>query len=215
MSNKRCFSVIITTYNRAELLIRALNSLINQTFTSWEAILIDDGSTDNTHSLIKSFLKELPNITYHFQENQGIVKTRNRGISLTNGKYITFLDSDDEYLPHHLESRHSILQTDKTIDFLHGGVEIIGDTYVPDRHDPSEQIHLSKCAISGSFVIKQDVLKKLKGFRGDTLGMDADLLERAERENAKVIKIEEPRTYIYHRENPDSFTHHTSNEHSI
>lgn len=207
MSKEFFFSVVVTTYNRANLLPRALASLGKQTFTSWEAILIDDGSTDDTHSKIKTYLESIPNLSYHYQENQGLLKAKNKGIQLSKGKFITFLDSDDEYARNHLQSRYDILQDDSEIDFLRGGVKIIGNEFVPDRHDPTKQIHLSECAISGSFFIKQELIQKLNGFKGASLGMDGDLLKRATLANAKVLKIEEPKTYIYHRDNLDSLTH--------
>src|SRR5690554_4919043 len=190
------FSIVITTYNRADLLSRALDSLNSQSSPSWEAILIDDGSMDGTEEKIRPYLN------------------KNNGISLTKGEYVTFLDSDDEYLADHLESRHEILQKNKDIDFLHGGVKIIGDPYVPDLHNPKNPIHLSKCAIGGSFFVKHNIIIKLNGFSGSVLGMDAHLLEKAQRNKVKILRIEEPRTYIYHRENLDSFTHMAKNLHS-
>lgn len=206
------FSIVITTYNRADLLSRALDSLNSQSFSSWEAILIDDGSMDGTEEKIRPYLNK--NIVYRFQKNQGIITAKNNGISLTKGEYVTFLDSDDEYLADHLESRHEILQKNKDIDFLHGGVKIIGDPYVPDLHNPKNPIHLSKCAIGGSFFVKHNIIIKLNGFSGSVLGMDAHLLEKAQRNKVKILRIEEPRTYIYHRENLDSFTHMAKNLHS-
>ena len=110
------FSIVITTYNRADLLSRALDSLNSQSFPSWEAILIDDGSMDGTEEKIRPYLNK--NIVYRFQKNQGIITAKNNGISLTKGEYVTFLDSDDEYLDDHLESRHEILQKNKDIDFF-------------------------------------------------------------------------------------------------
>lgn len=204
------FSIVIATYNRASLLPRALDSLTAQSFTSWEAILIDDGSSDGTIEKMKTYLEKFENITYRFQKNQGIIAAKNNGISLTNGEYVTFLDSDDEYLFQHLKSRYEILQNNKDIEFLHGGVKIIGYPYVPDYRNPKNKIHLSKCAIGGSFFIKQNIIEKLHGFSGPVLGMDAHLLEKAQLTKTKILHIKEPCTYVYHRENLDSFTHNAS-----
>lgn len=200
------FSVIITTFNRANLLTRALHSLIAQTETDWEAIVIDDGSTDDTHQQIQPILDLHPKIRYIKQSNQGTVSAKNAGITISKGRYITFLDSDDEYMPDHLESRKKILGQNPDTDFLHGGVQIIGNQYVPDRHDYTKRIHLSECVIGGTFFIRRDLLLALNGFKTLKIGNDADFFERASQTNAIILKSEDP-TYIYHRESLDSITH--------
>ncbi|HAH58771.1 MAG TPA: glycosyl transferase, partial [Bacteroidales bacterium] len=95
------FSVVIPAYNRAHLITRALNSLIAQTESDWEAIVIDDGSTDDTYSGVKPFLHMGKRIKYRKIVHSGESSARNEGILLSNGRYITFLDSDDEYKPEH------------------------------------------------------------------------------------------------------------------
>ncbi len=95
------FSIIIPTYNRAHILPRTIASVLAQTYTNWECIIVDDGSTDNTKELIASYT--YPRITYIYQTNAERSAARNNGIRLAQGEYICFLDSDDEYLPEHLE----------------------------------------------------------------------------------------------------------------
>lgn len=200
------FSVIMTTYNRAALLHRALTSLFAQTEQDWEAILIDDGSTDNTRAHIDSFLKDSDKITYIYQENTGFITAKNRGIQRAKGAYITFLDSDDQYAPRHLERRKTFLLQNPEIDLLRGGVEIIGNAYVPDAKNPGKKIHLSECAISGSFFIKREAVLDLEGFQAKPLKTDADFLRRAVAANLQIRKIEAPKTYIYHRDTGSSIT---------
>ena len=200
------FSVVITTYNRAVLLKRAVESLIAQTEKDWEAIIIDDGSTDDTYEVILPFLLSHPEIQYIKQDNQGTVGAKNKGISCAKGEFITFLDSDDEYSPNHLESRKVILELNPKVEFLYGGVKVIGNQYVPDRHDHSKQIHLSKCVIGGTFFIKREIALTFGGFKPFAVGTDADLFERVSKTETVVLKTELP-TYIYHRESEDSITH--------
>jgi glycosyltransferase involved in cell wall biosynthesis len=200
------FSVVITTYNRAVLLKRAVESLIAQTEKDWEAIIIDDGSTDDTYDQIKPYLDSYPQIQYRKQSNQGTVSAKNAGIDLAHGKFIAFLDSDDEYAVNHLQSRRLILERNPTVEFLHGGVKVIGNQYVPDRHDHSKQIHLSKCVIGGTFFIKRGIALALEGFKPFPVGTDADLFERVCKTETVVLKTELP-TYIYHRESEQSITH--------
>ena len=86
-------SVVIPTYNRYELLKRALSSVYTQTYQPKEVIVVDDGSTDNTSNIQKNF----PNIIYIYQENNGVSSARNRGIKHSTCNWIAFLDSDDEW----------------------------------------------------------------------------------------------------------------------
>jgi len=88
-------SVIIPTHNRAGLLQEAIESVLAQDFTDYELIVVDDGSSDNTHQVIGPYAASL---CYVYQENRGVSAARNRGISLAKGEFIAFLDSDDLWL---------------------------------------------------------------------------------------------------------------------
>ncbi|MGN6342888.1 MAG: glycosyltransferase family 2 protein [Ginsengibacter sp.] len=203
-SSQPFFSVIITTYNRKMLLRRALQSLIQQTETDWEAIIIDDGSTDNTEFEIKPFLND-NRLQFIYQNNTGYSLAKNSGIFLAKGKYVTFLDSDDEYLLSHLETRKEILTQHPEIDFLYGGLSVIGNEYVPDRFDNRKLVHLNDCVIGGTFFIKKELAFSLNGFRDIAMGSDAEFFERVGATGSVIQKTSMP-TYIYHRENPDSLT---------
>jgi glycosyltransferase involved in cell wall biosynthesis len=97
------FSVVIPTYNRAELLRRALRSLAAQTYKNFEVIVCDDGSTDATKQVCASFSGDLA-ITYIWEENWGgPARPRNNGLKVARGLYIGFLDSDDWWYPDKLE----------------------------------------------------------------------------------------------------------------
>jgi glycosyltransferase involved in cell wall biosynthesis len=91
-------SVIIPTYNRADLLSRAIKSVIAQTYTNWELLVVDDGSTDNTKEVVKEFIKKDKRIKYLWEPNSGSPsKPRNFVAKNAKGEYIAFLDSDDEW----------------------------------------------------------------------------------------------------------------------
>ncbi len=124
-------SVIIPTYNRAHVLTRAINSVINQTYIPNQVIVVDDGSLDNTQDLLKEFKRDTLNkfkgeILYLSQKNQGVSSARNLGIKQSSGDWVAFLDSDDYWLPNklerqieeitknsHLKKNHNLIHTDE------------------------------------------------------------------------------------------------------
>ena len=197
------YSVIIPTFNRAELLPRALKSLLKQTETDWEAIICDDGSNDSTFSVAQEFISQNSNIRYLYHANRGTGLTRNSGILAACGMFVTFLDSDDEYLPEHLAIRKEILWDYPEVDLLHGGVEIIGNPFVADKDNPKKQIHLSKCVIGGTFVIKRTSALTIGGFSELRYADDADFFARAQEEGFTIGETDAA-TYVYHRDTPDS-----------
>lgn len=99
-------SIIIPTYNRAHFIGETLDSIINQTYTNWECIIIDDGSTDNSNKVIKEYLKRDSRFKY-FQrpkiKSKGANSCRNYGFAISKGDLIKWFDSDDLMLPNHLE----------------------------------------------------------------------------------------------------------------
>ncbi|MFZ0455479.1 MAG: glycosyltransferase family A protein [Ignavibacteriaceae bacterium] len=197
-------SVILTVYNREHYLKRSIDSLINQSFSNWELIAIDDGSTDNSLNVLRSYEEDFPNIKVLHQENQRIAQSRNRGIFFSAGRYITFLDSDDEYEKSHLLKRAEFLDEHTGIDLLFGGVKVIGNQFVRDKDNPQNFIHLSNCFIGGTFFGKRKVFIELGGFKDLEYSEDSDLIIRA-KNKFKIQKFDHP-TYIYHRELTDSLT---------
>ena len=106
------FSVIIPTYKRAHSIKMAIESVLTQTFQDFEIIVVDDASPDDTAEVVQS-IKD-PRIVYLKNEtNQERCVSRNRGISLSKGRYICFLDSDDYHLPNHLQELYDLIQQKK------------------------------------------------------------------------------------------------------
>lgn len=103
-------SVVIPTHNRAHCLTRAINSVLSQTNKDFEIIVVDDRSKDETKQLVQSFadVKYVVN-----QHKRGPAGARNQGIEVASGEYVAFLDSDDEWLPEHLESSLMYLESYK------------------------------------------------------------------------------------------------------
>lgn len=202
---KHMVSVILCVYNREETLKRSINSLILQEFSDWELIAIDDGSSDNSYEILKEFEAQYSSIKVYRQKNKKLPYSRNRGIRLSSGNYITFLDSDDEFKPDHLLLRVNYMLTHPRVDFIHGGVKVIGDEYVRDKDNPFCFIHLSECTIGATFFGKSCVFRKLKGFKQNIYSEDSEFLKRVS--GKYIVKKVNFNTYVYHRENNDSITH--------
>jgi len=109
-------SVIIPTYNRADLIPQTIDSVLRQTYHEFEIIIIDDGSTDNTEAIIKGRYSD--KVTYIKQSNMGVNAARNRAIEFASGKYIALLDSDDLWLDFKLELQVGLLDYYTNIGFI-------------------------------------------------------------------------------------------------
>lgn len=197
------FSVIICTYERAELIQRALRSLFAQTEHDWEAVIIDDGSSDGTFEAVSPLIRDKENIKYTRLSHRGVSYCRNTGILLSTGKYITFLDSDDEYAPEHLGLRKEALLSDPSIDLLHGGVKVVGECYVPDKNDESCLIHIRDCVVGGTFFFTKENAGRLGGFDNLAYADDTSFFEKHVAAGLKISRTDHE-TYIYHRDTPDS-----------
>ncbi len=203
---KPFFSVIICTFNRARLLQRAVRSLISQSETDWEAVIVDDGSTDNTHQELIRFAVTDARIKFLQNEtNSGLSISRNIGVRNARGRYVTFLDSDDEYKPDHLATRKAMLEKDDSVRFLHGGATVVGDPFVIDKDDFSRTIHINECVLGGTFVVRRDVFEEIEGFEDVGYAEDTLFFERAAAAGVKMQSTDHP-SYIYYRNVPGQLT---------
>ena len=96
-------SIIIPTYNYAHYLPETLNSVLNQTFQNWECIIVDDGSTDDTHTVVAQFAQNDSRFFYYYKANGGLSDARNYGIAKSRGEFLLFLDSDDLIAPYFVQ----------------------------------------------------------------------------------------------------------------
>jgi len=116
MKKEHLVSVIIPTYNREDTILRAIESVLNQTYKNWELIIVDDGSTDNTKEVLEPYLKN-KKISYFKTKNKGVCHARNFGIKKSKGEYIAFLDSDDEFLKDKIKKNVREINL-KKVDFV-------------------------------------------------------------------------------------------------
>ncbi len=164
MNAEPLISIIIATYNRRNILMRAVTSVMNQSFKNIQLIVVDDGSTDDTPSAMEPFLSD-SRIKYYVQANQGVAAARNQGVALAVGKYLLFLDSDDELKSGYLqEVNRKITETTHIVfagvDLYKGGElsSVINPSY-PYGKKSAEGLYLA-----GSFVIRKDLLLQAGGY---------------------------------------------------
>ena len=108
-------SIITPTYNRAYIIQKAIKSVLEQTYSNWELLVIDDGSNDDTNNVVSSFHE--PKIKYFPQLNKGVSAARNLGLEKAQGQWITYLDSDNILYPQHLEKMLQAITADNAYIF--------------------------------------------------------------------------------------------------
>ncbi|MGD0960733.1 MAG: glycosyltransferase family A protein [Methylomonas sp.] len=102
------FTVAIPLYNKGHIIIRTLVSVLTQTFTDFEIVIVNDGSTDNSGEVIRRFTSD-PRVRIIDQANQGVSAARNKAVACASYDYIAFLDADDEWLPGYLQKMHEAI----------------------------------------------------------------------------------------------------------
>lgn len=156
-------SVITPLYNCSKYLEQTIQSVLSQTFQNWEMIMVDDCSTDNSVEVIQSFVEQDSRIRLiQLSENSGAAVARNTAIEAAQGRYIAFLDSDDLWLPHKLETQLQFMQ-DKDIAFSYSAYEkadeqgqSLGLIGVPEKVNYDQ---LLKCCVIGCLTAIYDTHK--------------------------------------------------------
>lgn len=134
MEHQTLFSIITPTYNREKLLVRAIESVLQQAVKNWEMLIVDDGSTDGTRDVVRGFPDA--RIRYSYQARQERSAARNRGIRLSSGEYVIFLDSDDALAPGHLECLAAGIADNSQAKILRTQFQIRREQGTEDVHLP-------------------------------------------------------------------------------
>ena len=111
-------SVNLCCYNSEKYLRETLQSIINQTYTDWELIIINDGSSDSTESIIHEYIKQGYPIIYHYQENKGLGYSRNEALKRSQGEFIAFIDHDDIWMPEKLGKQISLFNKNPNLGIV-------------------------------------------------------------------------------------------------
>lgn len=212
LKNKGLVSVIVPVYNTAKYLPSCLDSIINQTYQNLEILCINDGSTDNSAKILQNYAKKDSRIKIITQKNQGLSSARNTGLKHVTGKYITFIDSDDEIEPSMIsELLNAIIKTGSDIS-----VCSMKETYPNGKvkifpHDLNQKTYSTKHALKAMLkeenfnltatmkLYKANIIKNLKfpiGKLHEDVGFTYEAIMRA-----KKITFVPKNYYIYHHNN--------------
>ncbi|MEA5521452.1 glycosyltransferase [Limnoraphis robusta] len=163
-------SVIIPAYNCEQYIEQAVKSVLEQTYTDYELIVINDGSTDNTKQILSAYLDV---IRYIYQPNQGAAKARNHGCKLAKGQFLAFLDGDDFFTPNKLAEQVNFFEQDSTIDLVQSGWMMVNKTgenladITPWKDAPELNLEtwlLHKCVRPSALIIRKIWWEKVGGF---------------------------------------------------
>jgi glycosyltransferase involved in cell wall biosynthesis len=169
-------SVIIAAYNEASgHLAEAIRSVLSQTFTDIELILVDDGSTDHTSDLATGFGEAL---RYKWRPNGGLAAARNTGIKEARGDYIAFLDADDLFLPHRLASQVPLLDENPDLGLVYGQAVVFGEGRQDEHLLPEtqklvagnifESLYFENVIPVLTVLTRRSILEELGGFDENT-----------------------------------------------
>ena len=187
-----------------KIIERALKSIDSQSFKDFELLIIDDGSTDGLEEIILPQIQKRNNWRYLKHKNRKVAWSRNIGIHAALGKYVTFLDSDDEYLPEHLLLRFEFMETHPEIDLIHGGIQLIGPEetfWVVDVRNPSKLIHINDCCVGATLFAQKSLFLSEGGFPIVPYSSESHFLEKIEKKY-QVKKVDFS-TYLYHTSGRD------------
>lgn len=187
-------SIIIPTYNRAGILPRAIDSVINQTFEDFELIVVDDASTDGTAAVVDEYDDE--RITYICHEtNAGNGTARNTGISNSTGTYVAFLDDDDVWLPTKLERQVAVFeQSPQSVGLVYCWMNYYhGDELIERRHPTlqgdilREMLDKNAITSASTIMVRRTAIDTVGKFDTDIpRGVDTDFIRRI----AKAYQVE-------------------------
>jgi glycosyltransferase involved in cell wall biosynthesis len=191
-------SVIIPVYNSQKYIAQAVNSVLEQTYRNYEIIAIDDGSTDNSQKILKSYDKQ---IRYIYRDNQGVAATRNYGIELAKGELIAFLDADDFFLPDKLAKQVNCFSQNPDLGMVICGWQLVDANgqkisevelwrYAPELDLASAVLY--KPARPSATMLSREWCQKIHGFDVNLArAEDLDFLLRLISDNCPAIWLKE------------------------
>lgn len=158
-------SIIVPCYNHGAFLSEALDSVLLQTISDWECIIVNNGSTDNSEAVAKSYLEKDSRFKYFFQENKGVSSARNFAIANASGEYILPLDADDKIGKNYLEKGITLLKNQPLLKVIYCNAELFGELSGRWNLPPFKmQEFLIENKIFCSAIYRKSDFQKTKGY---------------------------------------------------
>ncbi|HWQ34606.1 MAG TPA: glycosyltransferase family A protein [Blastocatellia bacterium] len=206
-------SVIIPAYNMAAYISESVSSVLAQSFTDYEIIVVNDGSTDETERMLAPFMDR---ITYVRQQNRGLSGARNAGLRLANGEYVALLDADDIWLPGYLEKMVALLESEAAPDVVYPNAILFGlprwdgklfqDIYPSSTPVTLEKLLARECTVFVSVMCRRSLIVEVGLFdeRIREGGEDFDLWLRMAQRGCRFAFTTEP--LVKYRKRADSLS---------
>ncbi len=198
-------SVVIPLYNAEEVIAETIQSVLAQTWTDREILVIDDGSTDGSAAVVKSFGNQ---VQYHAFENGGVAKARNRGIAIARGRYIALLDHDDLWAPTKLAKQVAVLDARPEVGLVTTGIVHLDRDGRASRTFPTgPSSRFYQLFVKGygptpsAAVIRRSIIEQAGGFdeRFGSAGLDDHEFWPRIAQFCEIVLIDEPLTFHRHR----------------
>jgi glycosyltransferase involved in cell wall biosynthesis len=207
-------SIVVPTYNRSKLLKECIESLLAQTYSDFEIIVVDDGSTDDTQACITEIVQKHNNVKYYPRPHFGLQATRNFGLRMAHGEFIGFFDSDDLWPPDYIEKMIGALQANPDFDVAYSNIMEVVDNkitgrYITTAQPPTGHITRDLFLRSKPFTLPSSTIFRRKVWDGifydETLKRcdDCDAFLRIST-RAKFIYV--PDVYLMYRQTEDSLS---------
>ena len=178
------FSIIVPLYNKASYVRKALDSIISQTFTDWECIIVDDGSTDGSVDVVREMKVEDRRLKILTQSNSGVAAARNNGVKASGGEYLCFLDADDWWEPTFLEEVDRLineypeagLYATNYVYYKPGKTHVALNLLRGYMNYPNAYLHGEMPVWTGAACLPREIFDEMRGFPiGIKLGEDFSL----------------------------------------
>ena len=209
-------SVVIPTHNRRHYLRQAIESVLCQSCQDFELIVVDDGSTDGTGAVVAEYSQQYPAIRYEYQQNRGVAAARNRGIVLACGQFICFLDSDDIWKPHKLQTQLCFARENPHHSIIASDIDSFSETGVRQRRakqamypvrdgDVLHELLFHNWIQTSTVMARRDLLEDVGGF-DESIGQFAEDWALWMRLAAKGPVHLHPEALVFYRLHADSLT---------
>ncbi|HMG81448.1 MAG TPA: glycosyltransferase family A protein [Ferruginibacter sp.] len=193
-------SIIVPCYNYGHYVVEMLNSVVEQTYTNWECIIINDGSTDNSKQIIENYIKDDKRFTFINSENAGVSVARNMAIAQAKGKYIFPLDADNKLYPDCLLKCITVFEKEPATKLVHTEAQLFGDEnrlWQLPSYDYKTMLHYNM--VDNSCLFLKEDFNRVGGYRINMVNgledWDFFIALLAPYSNDQVVKINEPLYY--------------------